>query len=124
MYGISNNEHEDGRKSDIIYTAKDEKHSERTPPLLVEVQQKVDLSFIKRLTRYCLSMHDVHKVKPVVVVFVIQGFASKLFGTQTLLKTHKNPFTDANKIFVSKPVASIRSTAYPIKYLANRKWNQ
>lgn len=97
MYSLANNEHEDGRKSDVIYTADDQRHSERTPPLLVEVQQKVDLAFLKRLTRYCLNIHDRYKVKPVVAVFIIQGFGSKAFRDTTLTKNDEKPFYECRQ---------------------------
>ncbi|KAI9265814.1 hypothetical protein EDC94DRAFT_500190, partial [Helicostylum pulchrum] len=92
VYGTSSNEHEDDRKSDVIYTANDQKHSERTPPLLVEAQQKVDVTFIKRLKRYCLNIHDVYKVKPIVAMFVIQGFSSKAFRKSNFIKDKDEPF--------------------------------
>lgn len=78
VYSLANNEYEDERKSDVVYTADDQEHSERTPPLLVEVQQKVDLAF-KRLTPCCLNIHDRYKVKAVVAVFITQGSASNAF---------------------------------------------
>lgn len=74
-YEVGQNEYKDGRKSDIIYNLKEGHHTTTTPPALVEVQQKVDLQFLKRLTRYCLNINDLAKVKPSVVVFAIQGFS-------------------------------------------------
>ncbi|KAI9010483.1 hypothetical protein CLU79DRAFT_456795 [Phycomyces nitens] len=50
-----------------------------TPPVLVEIQQIVDMQFSKRLTRYYLNIHDPTKAEPVVMVFAIQGFSSKAF---------------------------------------------
>ncbi|KAI8984206.1 hypothetical protein BDF20DRAFT_986131 [Mycotypha africana] len=77
LYCVSSNEFSDGRKSDILYIPKTNKPTETTLPIIVEIQQIVDISFIKRINRYCLNVHDAYKVFPKVIVFVIKGFSSK-----------------------------------------------
>lgn len=85
MYRVTNNEHSDSKKSDIIYTPTC-KITESMPPITVEVQQLIDWSFMRRLNRYCLNICDKYKVMPKVVVFGIKGFSSKQFMKEFDLK--------------------------------------
>ncbi|KAI7902434.1 uncharacterized protein BX663DRAFT_511034 [Cokeromyces recurvatus] len=84
MYTIANNEHPDGKRSDVIYIPK-EKPTESTRPITVEIQQTLDWAFFRRLNRYCLNICDKYKVMPFVMVFAIKGFSSKSFMNEFVL---------------------------------------
>ncbi|RCH80911.1 hypothetical protein CU098_004768 [Rhizopus stolonifer] len=86
LYCVSSNEFSDGRKSDILYIPKTNKPTETALPILVEMQQIVDISFIKRINRYCLNVHDAYKIFPKVIVFAIKGFSSKAFMNEFIIK--------------------------------------
>ncbi|ORE11368.1 hypothetical protein BCV72DRAFT_326134, partial [Rhizopus microsporus var. microsporus] len=77
LYCVSSDEFSDGRKSDILYIPKTNKPTETTLPIIVEMQQIIDIPFIKRINRYCLNVHDAYKVFPKVIVFAIKGFSNK-----------------------------------------------
>lgn len=83
MYTVANNEHPDGKRSDIIYIP--DKPTESTRPITVEIQQTFDWAFFRRLNRYCLNICDKYKVMPFVMVFVIKGFSSKSFVNEFVL---------------------------------------
>ncbi|KAI9467797.1 MAG: hypothetical protein EXX96DRAFT_543905 [Benjaminiella poitrasii] len=59
LYCISSNEFSVGRKSD--------KPTETALLILVEFQQIVDISFMKRINRYRLNVHDAYKIFPKVI---------------------------------------------------------
>lgn len=96
MYEVSSNEHADGRKSDIIYLPRNEKITETIPPLLIEIQQVISISFMKRLMRYCLNIHDSFGFFPKVIVFAIKGYSSRTF-------MNKNFFIEENCSFFTGP---------------------
>lgn len=53
------------------------------PPILFEVQQKVDMSFVKRLIQYGLSISTEHKVAPIVLMLPVSSGTmevSRFFG--------------------------------------------
>ncbi|CEG83007.1 hypothetical protein RMATCC62417_16990 [Rhizopus microsporus] len=83
MYTIANNEHSDGKRSDVIYIP--DKPTESTRPITVEIQQTFDWAFFRRLNRYCLNICDKYKVMPFVMVFAIKGFSSKSFMSEFIL---------------------------------------
>ena len=74
---VASNEFSDGRKSDILYIPKTNKPTETALPIIVEVQQIIDIPFIKRTNRYCLNIHSAYKIFPKVIVFAIKGYSSK-----------------------------------------------
>lgn len=77
MYHVYPTEHPDGRKSDVIYLPNTKQASSVAPPVIVEIQTVVDPAFMRRTIRYCLNVHDKHKVAPIVVAVAIRGFSSK-----------------------------------------------
>ncbi|ORE00723.1 hypothetical protein BCV72DRAFT_237442 [Rhizopus microsporus var. microsporus] len=101
-YDIGQKEFKDGRKSDIVYGIPGGKHTMATPPALVEIQQIVDMKFMKRLTRYCLNIHDLTKVEPVVMIFVIQGFSSKAFMEENFNQPQNKSYYTSKKCLWAK----------------------
>ncbi|RCH94995.1 hypothetical protein CU098_005279, partial [Rhizopus stolonifer] len=70
------------------------------PPVLIEIQQKVDMPFLKRLTRYCLNIRDLPKAEPVLMAIVIQGCSSEkksLFSLEKIKRYAENGFEYTNK---------------------------
>ncbi|KAG2209840.1 hypothetical protein INT47_001989 [Mucor saturninus] len=78
------------------------KHTIATTPVLVEVQQIVDMQFLKRLTRYCLNIHGLTKVKPVVMVFAIQAFSSKALIEENSDQPHHKSYYTSKKYLWAK----------------------
>ncbi|RCH81041.1 hypothetical protein CU098_006834 [Rhizopus stolonifer] len=96
-------EFKDGRKkNDIIYGVSGGKYLLTTPPALVEIQQKVDIQFLKRLTRYCLNIHDQTKIEPVVMVFAIQGSSSKAFIEDNFNQSQNKAYYTSKKFLWAK----------------------
>ena len=65
----------DGGRSDIVFTAKAE---DMLPPVLVEVQNAVDMKFVDRITRYCLAIKKEHQLAPIVVAIAIHSTCREL----------------------------------------------
>ena len=51
------------------------------PPVLIEVQNTVDKSFIRRVIKYCGYLCDEYDVEPVVVIFSIHPIPSHIHNT-------------------------------------------
>lgn len=76
VYHISSCDRHDGRKTDILYLPNC-KPTNDLPPVIVEIQQKVDHLFLARAMRYCLDVFEETHIVPILVVFNIKGFSSK-----------------------------------------------
>ncbi|CAO3575976.1 unnamed protein product [Absidia cylindrospora] len=81
-YHIGSCDRHDGRKTDTLYMP-NTKVTEDLPPIIVEVQQKVNHMFISRAIHYCLNVFEETKVLPILVVFNIDGFMGKSFFEKT-----------------------------------------
>lgn len=59
--------------SDVLYlpTTSD------LPPVLVEIQNKVNEDFIGRAIKYCISLKEEYGVQPIMLIFSIKGFANE-----------------------------------------------
>lgn len=92
------------------------------------MQQIVDISFIKRINRYCLNVHDAYKVFPKVIVFVIKGFSSKALMNDFTIDegysyytTHKQYWTHSIQFYSLDSISSFvtdESTMTPIVALS------
>lgn len=81
----------DGRKTDVIYLP----HSTQTnelPPVIVEIQQKVNHSSMARAIRYCLDIFEETAIVPVLVVFNVKGFLGTRFFEETFTKADDQCF--------------------------------
>ncbi|GAA5799251.1 hypothetical protein HPULCUR_004661 [Helicostylum pulchrum] len=59
--------------SDVLYLPT----TSNLPPVLVEIQNKVNEDFIRRAIKYCLSLGEEYGVQPIMLVFSIKGFANE-----------------------------------------------
>ncbi|KAI9361025.1 hypothetical protein BD770DRAFT_471027 [Pilaira anomala] len=105
-----------------IYIPEASKPTEITPPIIVEIQQIVDISFLKRLTRYCLNIHDEYKFFPVVIVFAIKGFSSKAFMYEFKLEkdcpyhtTHGQFWAQSIQVYSLDSISSFVTTESAMK---------
>lgn len=65
-YSVGDAEWNDGSHSDIVYVPLDTKH----PPVIIEVQYKVDNEFMVRATQYCAQAYFRHgKRLPILLIF-------------------------------------------------------
>ncbi|KAF7721412.1 hypothetical protein EC973_004718 [Apophysomyces ossiformis] len=102
-YHVSHNEHADGRKSHIIYLPC-AKCSDALPPVVVEIQHKLDHNFMSRAMRYCLAVFDEVKVLPILVVFNVNGFSSKYFCDSMFTKAENSAFYTSRSDFWAQKV--------------------
>ncbi|CEP09835.1 hypothetical protein, partial, partial [Parasitella parasitica] len=84
-YTTSSAEWADGKRSDLLYTPKNGAKID-LPPILIEVQNRVDQKFMLRLINYCANVYDRYEVLPVVLVFVVGKFASAKFEEKFVKK--------------------------------------
>ncbi|KAG1515230.1 hypothetical protein G6F52_009736 [Rhizopus delemar] len=75
LYTAGQTDWVDGSKSDALYVSKLE-ITDATPPILIEVQNKVNQDFISRLIRYSTFVYSRYKLLPIVFVVAINGFTS------------------------------------------------
>lgn len=61
------------------------------PPILVEIQNKVDENFIGRAIKYCISLKEEYGVLPIMLIFSIKGFANERL---------KSRFTNTNNSYL------------------------
>ncbi|KAI9019286.1 hypothetical protein CLU79DRAFT_257302 [Phycomyces nitens] len=90
-YYIGANEQHDGRRAAMIYFPLKE-FSHNLAPVIVEIQSKVDHSFVSWVIQYCLNLFDNVKVLPVLVVIGTGGFSSNEFRDSAFDKSDNNPF--------------------------------
>ncbi|KAI8991733.1 hypothetical protein BDF20DRAFT_920734 [Mycotypha africana] len=90
-YTVGANEQNDGRRADIIYLPLKE-FARALPPVIIEIQSKVNPAFVTRSIRYCLNTFDDVKTLPVLVVICIDGFSSRKFRDSAFEKLDSNPF--------------------------------
>ncbi|KAG1446004.1 hypothetical protein G6F55_011725 [Rhizopus delemar] len=75
LYTAGQTDWVDGSKSDALYISRLET-TDVIPPILIEVQNKVNQDFISRLIRYCTFVYSHYKFLPIVFVIAINGFTS------------------------------------------------
>jgi hypothetical protein len=90
-YVVGSNEQLDGRRTDSLYLPLPQ-YGRNLPPVIVEVQKKVDQAFIARVIRYCLNTFEDTKSLPVLMVISIDGFSSKLFRDTSFSQAEGDPF--------------------------------
>jgi hypothetical protein len=81
MYTVGDSVHANGKISDVIYAPIIENNAD-IPPVIIEVQNKVDANFMSRAISYCTSVYQQYKVYPVFLVISINDFNSDLFSTK------------------------------------------
>ncbi|KAI8047340.1 hypothetical protein BDF21DRAFT_352390, partial [Thamnidium elegans] len=74
--------------SDVVYLPK----IQSVPPVLIEIQQKVNEDFLSRVIKYCLSLKEEHGVLPVMLIISVKGFTNKDFLSQ--LVNNNNHYLD------------------------------
>ncbi|KAI8646326.1 hypothetical protein BD408DRAFT_360107 [Parasitella parasitica] len=62
------------------------------PPVLVEIQNKVNEDFIAQAIKYCISLKEEYGVQPIMLIFSIKGFANE--GLRSRLINFKNSYFD------------------------------
>jgi hypothetical protein len=80
-------------KSDVIYVSKTEQ-TEEMPPKLIEIQNRVDLAFIIRLTGCSTYIYERYRVRPIVLVFAAKGIS--LMNFIPLVAKTDTPFLKSN----------------------------
>jgi hypothetical protein len=73
--------------SDVLYLPT----TSNLPPVLVEIQNKVNEDFIRRAIKSCLSLEKEYGVQPIILIFFIKGFANERL---------KSRFTNTNNIYL------------------------
>ncbi|KAG2235193.1 hypothetical protein INT48_003537 [Thamnidium elegans] len=81
LYYSAQTEWADGSKSDVLYVPKTD-ITDASPPILIEIQNRVDQSFMSRLIRNCTYVFDRYNVLPVALVIVVKEFSSVSFEEQ------------------------------------------
>ena len=100
MYLPGDSTHSDGTQSDILYIP-NVKPTEDLPPILIEVQRKVDPRFMSRAIKYCASVFEEHGVLPILLIICVNGFSSDAFKAQ-FEKSDRPYFLHANCEFWAK----------------------
>jgi hypothetical protein len=59
--------------SDVLYLPT----TSAFPPVLVEIQNKVNENFIGRAIKYCISLKEEYGVLPIMLIFSVKGFANE-----------------------------------------------
>ncbi|KAI9299605.1 hypothetical protein BJ944DRAFT_245041, partial [Cunninghamella echinulata] len=104
-YYVGPNEQIDKKMTDVVYLPYNKK-SREFPPIIVEIQGKVDHFFMHRIMRYSLNLFEETKVLPIVVVINVNGFSSRNFKNNTFDKNANHPYYThpcdlwADKIFI------------------------
>lgn len=86
LYNSASTEWSDGTKSNVLYVPTEV--SNDRPPILIEIQNRVDQAFMIRLIQYCTRAFERFKVLPVVLVFVVKMFSSKEFEKKFVPKVN------------------------------------
>lgn len=76
----NNSDWTNGTRSDILYTPR-LALATSLPPILIEVQKRVDQKFMARLCSYSLNVFFHYKVHPIVIVFCVEKVAGDVKDT-------------------------------------------
>lgn len=85
----------DGKRTDALFIPTTS-ISESLPPVLVEIQNVVDMSFIHRLNKYCNHIIDQYNVTPICLTICIKSIRHEL----------SRDFIDSTKSAILKKLAS------------------
>ncbi|KAG1059427.1 hypothetical protein G6F42_028322 [Rhizopus arrhizus] len=86
LYHSASTEWSDGTKSDVLYVPTEV--SDDQPPILIEIQNIADQTFMTRLIQYCARGFERYKVLPAVLVFVAVKFSGKEFEKKIVTKVN------------------------------------
>ncbi|KAI7886790.1 hypothetical protein K492DRAFT_233296, partial [Lichtheimia hyalospora FSU 10163] len=77
-YCSSGTEWKNGMRCDVLYTPRLSVHTS-LPPVLIEVQRRINDAFIRRIIQYCLSVTNIYPNHPlpIVLIFCIDKTASR-----------------------------------------------
>ncbi|KAG2218850.1 hypothetical protein INT45_011274 [Circinella minor] len=89
LYTTKESEWIDGKKADVVY-APVVKATDELPPILIEVQNTIDKSFVRRVIKYCGHLCDQYNIEPVVVILSIHPIPSQI--SNTFINTDNLPF--------------------------------
>jgi hypothetical protein len=70
--------------SDVVYLPK----TQAVPPILIEIQQKVDEHFLGRAIKYCLSLKEEYGVLPLMLIISIKGFSNEEIKAKLITNNH------------------------------------
>jgi hypothetical protein len=90
LYHSGSTEWTDDTRSDALYIPKTEV-TDDLPPILIEVQNRVDQPFMTRLIHYCTLVYERYEILPVVLVFVVKKFSHTAFEKRFVPKV-KAPY--------------------------------
>ncbi|ORE00691.1 hypothetical protein BCV72DRAFT_178336, partial [Rhizopus microsporus var. microsporus] len=75
-YSVVPTEWADGSRSDMVYA------STEFPPILIEIQYRVNQEFMLRLINYASDVYKRYKMLPIVLVIVTKSFSSAEFQNE------------------------------------------
>lgn len=90
-YTTDNTEQPNGLKSDILYVPRIG-ISSNLPPILIEVQKRVDQTFMARLITYSINVFMRYKYYPIVLIFCVDTVSQAVMQTFEQSNTKANIF--------------------------------
>ncbi|KAJ8663368.1 hypothetical protein O0I10_000607 [Lichtheimia ornata] len=82
-YCSSGTEWNNGMRCDVLYTPRLSIHTS-LPPVLIEVQRKINDAFIRRIIQYCLSVTNIYPNHPlpIVLIFCVDKASARNLSTK------------------------------------------
>ncbi|ORX62725.1 hypothetical protein DM01DRAFT_1403177 [Hesseltinella vesiculosa] len=109
MYRTSPTEWFNGTRSDVLFTCDADPSM---PPILIEVQQVVDDTFMRRLIGYCVSLEKQYSMLPIVLVFPIKSIRFEVLNrVRKQLQQPLAPFASLC-LFLMRQDLSLHSSPY------------
>lgn len=90
-YITDNTEWSNGMRSDILYVPR-LSISSSFPPVLIEVQKRVDQTFMARLITYSVNVFMRYKFYPIILIFCVDKVSQAVMYTFEQSKTKANMF--------------------------------
>ncbi|KAG2209747.1 hypothetical protein INT47_001895 [Mucor saturninus] len=90
-YGVASSEWLDNTRSDTLYEPRLD-IQKSLPPVLIEVQARVDEKFMMRLMQYAINVIERYDLKPVVLIFCVDKISSKSLSAQFTQNTNNQRY--------------------------------